>query len=166
MMFDELTPISINATPYGTVEELLAVDDLVEQDVTIRRWSVGGRSLKLRLKALNLEQQDAIHQAALVKNPKTGLWEEHRPTFCTESLMRLVRVPALDIGQARTLVKKNPTVINALVDFGWALSALDTAALEAAALALAPQPDADTTATTDDRPVAGADDGGLAAADS
>jgi hypothetical protein len=146
-MFQEIIPIVPNTDPYATVDTLLVIDDLIEQDVTIRRWYASGKSLKVRLKALNLEQELDIQQAALTKNAKTGNWEQHRAIFCAESLVRLIRVPALDIDQARALVKKNPVVIGALVDFGWALSSLDSATLEAAALALTPPPADDGAAS-------------------
>ena len=123
------------------------LDDLLEEDVTIKRWHRNGRPLKLRVKALNIEQQDAIHQAALAKNKKTGEWESVGIVFWAETLTRAVRVPALDLAQARSLAQKNPVIVKALVDFIWALAALDADLLEQAALALAPpDPNAPTDA--------------------
>lgn len=145
-MFEEVRPTLLNADAYASVDDLLTMDDLLEEDVTIKRWHRNGRALKLRVKALNIEQQDAIHQAALVKNKKTNEWESATLVFWAETLTRSVRSPALDLAQAQALAKKNPVIVKALVDFIWALAALDADLLEKAALALAPNaaPNADT----------------------
>jgi hypothetical protein len=137
-MLDEVRPALLNADAYASVDDLLTMDDLHEQDVTIKRWHRNGKALKLRVKALNLEQQDAIYQASMVKNKKTGEWETARLVFCAETLTRSVRMPSLDTAQAQALARKNPVIINALVDFIWALAALDAETLEAAAHAMAP----------------------------
>lgn len=148
-MFEEVRPAMGNADPYASAADLLELDDLLEQDLTIRRWHKNGRPLKLRVKALNLEQQDAIYQAALVKNKKTGEWESHRLTFCAETLTRAVRIPALDLAQAQALARKNPIIISALADFIWALAAFDADTLEQAALALSPPADPDAAPAAD-----------------
>lgn len=149
-MLHEVQPTLLSSGPYATVDDLLEQSDLLEQDVTIRRWHKNGRPLRLRVKALNLEQQDAIHLAALIKHKKTGLWEADRLVFCAHSLVAGVRMPALDLGQAQALVRKNPSVINSLVDFIWALAALDLDTIEQAAHAMAPAVE-DPTAGDDTR---------------
>jgi len=148
-MFKEVLPTTPGGGSYATIDDLLVVNDLVEIDITITRWTVGGQALRARIKALNLEQQDEIHQAALMKNKKTGEWQEHRPTFCAESLVRLFQVPSIDIGHARALVKKNPVVIGEVVDLGWALAVFSSDELEKLALDLAPPPDPDAPTPAD-----------------
>lgn len=137
-MFQEVRPTLLNADAYASVDDLLGLDDLIEHDITIRRWHRNGRALKLRVKALNLEQQDQIYQASLIKNKKTGEWETARLSYCVETLQRAVRVPTLDLPQAQSLAHKNPVIINALVDFIWSLAAFDGDELEKVAYALAP----------------------------
>jgi hypothetical protein len=144
-MFDQVVPIAPSADPYATSADIQAIQDIPEIDVTITRWTASGRPLKLRIRGLDLPDQDAIQQAALVKNAKTGLWEQSRVLFCVETLQRIIRVPAIDKGMAQTMLRKNPLVINALVDLGWSLSAFTDDELEKAAYDLLP-PDADAAA--------------------
>lgn len=150
-MFQHVQPIASDAEPYATAGDLTTIDDLPQRDVRITRWSVGGRALKLRIRGPNLDEQDEIHQAALVKNKKTGEWEEHRPTFCEATLQRCVVAPTLDAGQAKAMRKKNPLIIGALVDLIWALPVFSDDELEKLALDLAPpNPDASTPADDSD----------------
>lgn len=135
-MFQEVQLIGPNADPYASVDDLIAVDDMVQADITVRRW--GEKPLKLRVRGPSLDEQDAIHQAALMKNPKTGEWEEHRPTFCAETLQRCVIMPQLDVGQSKMMRKKNPVIINAITDIIWVLPTLGPDDLEKLALDLAP----------------------------
>lgn len=144
-----------NTDPYASVGDLLQVDDLMEIDLTIPRWR-----LKVRVKALSLEQQALINQAALVKNAKTGLWETSDPLFYTATLEHGIIAPRLSKEQARGMQAHNPTIIRALGDLIWLLSALDVTDVEKAAHALAPDdPQAPANATggtdaADDPPAA------------
>lgn len=156
-MINEVRPTLLASGEYASVNDLLEQADLLEQDVEIKRWHRNGRALRVRVKALNLVQQDAIHLAALVKHKKTGLWEADRSIFCAQTLMEGLRMPSLDLAQAQALVRKNPVVINSLVDFIWALAALDLETLEQAAHAMAPAAE-DPTISSD----AGVDDTSLA----
>lgn len=136
-MLDQIQPILPDDTdPYATTEEILAVQDLPGYNVKIARWHANGKPLKLRVRGLDLPTQDKINQACLVKNPKTGLWEQSRVLLAVETLQVGIRVPEIDAGTARAMLQKNPVVINALVDFIWALAAFTDAMLEKAAHAL------------------------------
>jgi hypothetical protein len=136
--FQEARPALLDSGPYATVDELLEQDDLPECDLTIPRWHKNGKPLKLRVKALTLEQQDSIQMASLVKHPKTGEWITNRELFCAETLTRSVRMPGLDPAHGKALVRKNPVTISAIVDFIWVLAAMTDEELERAATAMAP----------------------------
>jgi hypothetical protein len=144
-MIADVRPVLLDTDPYATAEQILATQDLPEVDVKITRWTASGKPLKLRVRGLDLPTQDKIQQAALVKNPKTGLWERSDVLFAIETLQHIIRVPGIDQGTARAMLQKNPMVINALVDFGWGLVAFTDEMLEKAAHALLP-PDADAAA--------------------
>jgi hypothetical protein len=131
------------------VENLTTVDDMPQKDAYITRWFASGRVLKLRIRGPSLDEQDAIRQAALLKNKKTGEWQEHKPTFCAETLQRCVVMPQLDAGQAAAMRKKNPVIIGALVDVIWALPVFSDDELEKLALDLAPPADPDAPAPAD-----------------
>lgn len=155
-MLDQIHPLIPNADPYATTADLLAVQDIPEVDITVVRWTASGAALKLRVRGLDLPKQDAIQLAALVKNPKTGLWEQSRVLFAIETLRIGVRVPELDAATAKALLGKNPTVINALVDFIWGLAGYTDELLEQAAHALLPT-DADAAALAEPSDAPGAD---------
>jgi hypothetical protein len=148
-MLKDVQPIAPDGEPYATVEELTTVNDMPQRDVKVTRWFASGRALKLRVRGPNLDEQDAIHQAALTKNKKTGEWQEHRPTFCAETLQRCVVMPQLDTGQAQVMRKKNPVIISALVDLIWALPVFSDDELEKLALDMAPPPDPDAPTPAD-----------------
>lgn len=161
-MFEVVQPLpGADAAPYATTADILAQQDIPELDVKIVRWTASGAPLKLRIRGLDLPTQDKITQAALVKNPKTGLWEQSRVLFAIESLQYIIRVPTIDKGAAQAMLQKNPNVINALVDFGWDLASFTDDMLERAAHALLP-PDTDTAALSDASDAPGADDEPLA----
>jgi hypothetical protein len=143
MWTDELSPIMAD-TPvvYASAEDLMTVADLPERNVIIRRWHKNGKPLTLRIKALDLDQQDRVNQAALEKNRKTGEWQHSVAAFNAATLLELVIVPKLTPEQAQAMRKHNPVIIQSLVDFGWGLSALDDDTIEGYARALAtPAPD-------------------------
>jgi hypothetical protein len=154
MWTDELSPIMAD-TPviYASAEDLMTVDDLPERNVTIRRWHKNGKSLNLRIRALDLDQQDKVNHAALEKNRKTGEWQQSIAAFNAATLLELVIVPKLTPEQAQAMRKHNPVIIQSLVDFGWGLSALDDDTIEGYARALA-NPTPDTSAPTPDAPSA------------
>jgi hypothetical protein len=157
-MFDQIHPVSNDADPYATLGDIYAMQDVPEVDVKIVRWTASGKALKLRVRGLSLPVQEKIQQAALVKNQKTGVWEQSRTQFVIESLQQIVKVPTIDKTAAQLMLDKNPLVINALVDFGWALVAFTDDELEKAAHALLPDPAAlaseGDAPSTDDDPLA------------
>jgi hypothetical protein len=149
MWANELSPIVADEpVSYASAEDLLTVSDLPERNVTIRRWHKNGKPLKIRIRALDLDQQDKVNQAALVKNTKTGAWEQSTAAFNAAALLEMIVVPKLTHEQAQAMRKHNPVIIQSLVDFGWGLSALDDDTIEGYARALAnPTPDPATAAT-------------------
>lgn len=149
-MYEEVTPL-LTDTPvvYASAEDLLTVSDLPERNVTIRRWHKNGKPLTLRIRALDLDQQDKINQAALIKNTKTGTWEQSTAAFNVAALLEMVIVPKLTPEQAQAMRKHNPVIVQSLVDLGFALSALDDETIERHARILA-NPTPDPTAAASD----------------
>jgi hypothetical protein len=146
MWTSELSPL-VADTPvvYASAEDLLTVSDLPERAVTIRRWHKNGRALTIRVRALDLDQQDRVNQAALTKNAKTGEWQQSVAAFNAATLEHAIVVPRLDTAQAQAMRKHNPVIIEKLVNFIWSLSALDDDTIEQYARALAnPPPDTAT----------------------
>lgn len=145
---DEVQPLpSGYAVVYASAEDLLTVGDLPERNITIRRWQKGGAPLVIRIRALDLDQQDRINQESLIRNPKTGAWEQSTAAFCAASLRELCVSPKLTNEQAQAMRKRNPDIIRKIVDFGWFLGGLDDETIERAARAMAnpepsPSPDA------------------------
>jgi len=140
--FDEFNPSSqLNGAggDYATADDLLTLSDMFEQDVTITRWHKNGKPLKIRVRALDLDQQERILNDALIQNAKTGLWETSDAAYCAATLREMCVVPKLNDDQAQRMRGHNPTIIKSLVRYGWKLSTLDDSRLEAEAAKLAEQ---------------------------
>lgn len=138
-MFDEVQPLMAeSAVVFATADDLLTVADLPERNVTIRRWHKNGKPLTIRVRALDLDQQDRITQAAMIKNNKTGAWEQSVAAFNAATLHEALTTPKLTAEQARAMRQHNPIIIQKLVDFIWSLAALDDATIEQYARTLAP----------------------------
>lgn len=149
-MFEELTPLLAD-TPvvYASAEDLLTVSDLPERAVTIRRWHKNGKPLTIRIRALDLDQQDKINQAALEKNKKTGEWQQNVAAFNAATLLEAVIVPRLTPEQAQAMRKHNAVILDKLVTFIWSLSSLDDDTIEQYARSLANSPPDPTAAAPD-----------------
>lgn len=133
-----------SAGAYASADDLLTIGDLPETDVIVKRWHRNGAPLRVRLKALSLDQQARIEQESMRLNPQTKYAERDAILFDCLTLSQSVIVPALNREQAMALRHKNPRVIRALVDYSWILSSLDEetlAALAADAAGVALDPD-------------------------
>ena len=142
-MFEDVQPLEASiAVTYASADDLLTVSDLPERNVAIRRWHQNGKPLTIRIRALDLDQQDRVNQAALTYNTKTKEWQQSVPAFNAATLLEAIVVPRLTAEQAQAMRKRNPVVIAKLVDFIWSLAALDDDTIEQYARALAnPSPD-------------------------
>lgn len=152
-MLQHIQPLlSDDNEQYASAEEILAQQDLPERDVKITHWHANGRPLKLKVRGLDLPTQIRIMQVSTVKNPKTQQYERDEVAFAIETL-QTIRVPHIDAGTARAMVRKNPVIIRSLVDYIWALAALTDEQIEQAARALLPEY-ADAEAFNGDSPSA------------
>jgi hypothetical protein len=127
-LFDEIQTTAADAA-YATPTDLMMVDDLAEMDVTITRWQASGKRLKLRVRALDLDQQEQIDIESTIEHPATKQWVRSGALYAAATLRESVIVPKLNNGQAQMLRKHNPIIINELVKFIWTLSAIDDALL-------------------------------------
>lgn len=142
-MFEEVQPLmAADAVVLASAEDLLAVADLPERNVTVRRWHKNGKPLTIRVRALDLDQQDRVNQAALIKNAKTQEWQQSVAAFNAATLFEAIVVPKLTPEQAQAMRKHNPVIVEKLVNFVWSMAALDDDTIEGYARALAnPTPD-------------------------
>jgi hypothetical protein len=115
---------------YPTAEALTTVNDLLEQNVWVRRWRANGGSLKLRIRALDLEQQDRINFGKFVQHPKTKAWLESHAAYCTLTLFEGIIAPKLTPEQAHSMRRRNPIIMGQLADYIWLLAALTEEAIE------------------------------------
>lgn len=116
--------------PYASVDDLLEVADLCEVDLTITRWKKSGASLRIRVRALDFDQQERIDRNCLVKIDDRVVRSEAR--FASLTLKEALIVPTLNDAQANAMRKHNPSIISAIVRFVWdVLSALDQETIDA-----------------------------------
>jgi hypothetical protein len=126
--------------PYASVDDLLLVSDLCEVDLTVTRWKRGGQSLRIRVRALDFDQQERIDRSSLVKLPD-GQIVKSEARFAAATLKEAVIAPTLTDAQARQMTKHNPSIIGAIVRFVWdVLSALDQEIIDALVDTAIPDP--------------------------
>ena len=128
-LLDEVIPGGATAD-YASAGDLVTLDDLAELDVVVKRWHVSGRPLKLRVRALDLDQQEQIDIAATIQHPVTHEWVRSEAAYAAATLREGVIVPKLDNAKAQQLRKRNPTIVKELISLIWTLSSLDDALLE------------------------------------
>lgn len=115
---------------YASVDDLLLVSDLCEVDLTVTRWKRNGASLRIRVRALDFDQQEQIDRGSLIKVDNQIVKSEAR--FAALTLQAAVIVPTLNAAQANAMRKHNPSIISAIVRFIWdVLSALDQETIDA-----------------------------------
>jgi hypothetical protein len=131
-MFGEAGPaVGVDTSaPYATASDLTTADDLAEMDLTVKRWHKNGKPLKIRIKALDLDQQEAIDLDALKQHPKTKEWFRSDALYCAATLQHGVIVPKLTKEQAQAMRQRNPNILRGVVQWIWALSALDVDDIE------------------------------------
>lgn len=124
--------IPITGGAYATADDLLLMSDLAEMDIKVRRWKRGGQPLRLRVRALDFDQQEVIERGALVKID--GQYVRSEAKFAALTLQHGVIVPKLTAEQANALRKHNPAIISTVVRFIWeTLSILDQDVIDALA---------------------------------
>lgn len=138
---------------FASAADLLTLDDRPQVALSIPRWHANGQPLRLLVRALSLDQQEVIQRTARRKDKLTGQVTSDRVLFVAETLRLAFIQPQLDSAQAMALAAKNPTILEAIVDFIWgALGHLDFTAIAAlvAAEAELEQDDAGDTDSADD----------------
>lgn len=143
-----LIPLQPDGQQYLTFEELLAIPDRVEVDVKIPFW----RNARVRVRALGLEEQEAILRKARVvaaQHAKAsgdpagyGSTAQDWQTYILESLREGVIMPALDDAKVYLLKKRNPRAMEMLVELIWSLSAFSQDNINALVEDLTPAPGA------------------------
>mgnify|MGYP000897095334 CR=1 FL=1 len=123
-----LTPTQLeDGESYATADEILACTDLPEATLRIPQWRRNGRPLVIRVRALSLEDKEAILQEARQRDGSISTIARVESTLFYTCIS-----PKLTRPQAAQLRHKNPTALESIVDFVWVLSALDQDLIDAA----------------------------------
>lgn len=135
-----LTPTTLQpGEEYASVDAILACSDLAEAIVRVPHWKRNGAQLALRVRALSLEQRDRILQESRRRDGTTDEVAQICATIREGCLL-----PRFTAPQAAQLRTKNPTALELVAKFIWALSALDQDLIDATIQALTgaePAPD-------------------------
>lgn len=156
---------------YADVDTLLCADDRPAHDVRMPWWLHQGRGVVIRVQALGLKEQEAIHRAAQVVAVRQARqdadklggalpWQALLPTdgrdwlaFCVGTLQHGIIAPRLNEAQARQLASKNRYAIEELVNYIWTLGQLDPDRIAAVVRELAgDDPDRAAAAGADAQP--------------
>lgn len=131
-MIDWTATLGLGIEPgaYATADDLLLLSDLSEVDLVVKRWTRNGQPLRIRVKALDFDQQEACERGALVMRDGQAVRSAAR--FAALTLFESVIVPKLSLEQAHAMRKHNPAVVSEVVSFIWnALSTWNQAMVEA-----------------------------------
>jgi hypothetical protein len=129
-IFPGLTPHKSGGGAYATADDLLLLSDLCELDIVVDRWKRGGTPLRIRIKALDFDQQEKIERLALVK--VDGKLVRSEAAFAAYTLFESLVVPKLTLEQAQAMRKHNPQIITNIVTFIWnTLSIIDQDIIDA-----------------------------------
>lgn len=135
------TPLAPDES-YASVSDILTCDDLAEVTIHVPFWN----NAALRVRALDLETQDAIRMAAgrAVKpiDRERGI-VQHSPTFAAETFQRGIVQPMFTKEQAQAIVRKHAKAVELVVNFVWALSAMSQEEIHAIVAAEAQIPAAE-----------------------
>jgi hypothetical protein len=124
-LFTEVrTPVNGEAG-YGTAAQVAAADDLLEFNFFVVRWG-----FSVRLRALDLDQEDKIELESLVKHPKTQEWYQPPALKTAITLREGIIVPKLDKAQAEALRKRNPRIAEGIARWIRLLSSLTKETIE------------------------------------
>ena len=122
-----LVPTTLQAGEgYASVDDILACSDLAEATIRVPHWKRNGAQLVLRVRALSLEQKDAVLRES---RGKDGQLDEVAQICAT--LREGCMVPRFTAAQAEQLRTKNPTALDQVAKFIWTLSALDQELIDA-----------------------------------
>lgn len=147
------------AQNYPSAEELLeSAGGLVECNVTVPFWRrADGSDVVVRVRGLDTPTQEEIRLlAARAVDPQDrarGV-TRHGPTFAAATLARGLTAPVLNQQQAAGLVRgRHAASVELLVNFIWAISAVDQEAINAIVAGEAAADLEAATAALDDRGV-------------
>lgn len=122
-----LVPTKLQAgEEYASVDDILACSDLPEATVRVPHWKRNGAQLVLRVRALSLEQKDAV-----LRESRTGDGQIDEVAQICATLREGCMVPRFTAAQAEQLRSKNPTALEQVAKFIWTLSALDQELIDA-----------------------------------
>lgn len=134
------------------LEDILACSDIPELTVRVDFWRVRDRPVAIRLRGLDLDDQDRVRMAAgravAAEDRALGV-SQHWPTFVVLTLAHGIVSPRLTVEQARLLARKNAAACEQLASLVWTLSATTQEHIDAA-FADALGTDLDAAASGDD----------------
>lgn len=142
---------------YASVDDILECQDIPESTIYVPFWKRRGKPVALRVRGLDLEQQDKVRMAAarrVAKEDRELGIKQHYPTLVTATLCEGIVSPKLTPEQATKLRKKNAVACAAIAEYIWHLSRVDQEYVNArvAELAgLADEPGGAGSATAADR---------------
>lgn len=118
----------------ATLDDILACSDLPEVPVRVDFWRKRGRSLVIRVRGLDLDEQERVRSAANRAVPAEDRalgTTQHWPTFVVMTLALAVASPRITVEQAKQLVHKNARAVEQLADLAWTLSATSQERIDA-----------------------------------
>jgi hypothetical protein len=146
-LLDLLTPPAV--ADLASVDDLLTVDDLPEVTIRVPFWLRDGQPLAIRVRALDLDQQDTVRMAAQravkAQDRQRGV-HQHWPTYVWKTWQLGCISPKLTADQAQRLCTKHAEATEQVVELIWTISRLNQTTIDGIVAHLIGQGDLDAPA--------------------
>jgi hypothetical protein len=124
-----ITPASLSdGEDFASLDDILECQDIPEITIRVPWWRRKGKPMPIRVRGLNLEQQDQVRNAAAravhPEDRARGI-KQHWPTFVTMTLALGLAAPGLTYDQAKRVAKKNVAACQQIANFIWTISSAE-----------------------------------------
>lgn len=120
--------------PLATLADILECSDIPEIAVRVDFWRRKGRGMVVRIRGLDLEEQEQVRMAAgraVAPEDRALGVTQHWPTFVVTTLALAFASPRVTPEQARSLARKNAAACEQLAELCWTLSATNQERIDA-----------------------------------
>jgi hypothetical protein len=118
----------------ASLDDILTCSDIPEITVRVDFWRRAGQALPVRVRGLDLDQQEQVRRAAAravaTEDRALGV-TQHWPIFVVTTLAHSFVSPRITIDQAQKLVRKNGAACEQLAKLAWDLSATSQERIDA-----------------------------------
>lgn len=151
-----ITPASLESgEDFARLDDILTCQDIPEITIRVPWWRRKGKPMPVRVRGLDLDQQDQVRTAAaraVAEQDRARGVRQHWPTFVRMTLALGLISPALTYEQAAKLTRKNAKACEQIANFIWVISSVEQERIDEIVAELAGLADEPEDAGLDARP--------------